>query len=635
MASGSHGRALIAAVLGLSVGVVLALALAPQNPLPYPLFFLLVILLPSVLVSMGVSSLLELLARPGPLVRVESRLLQTPHPIRAFRRWAARERRYSQITWIAAQHGLSAVLERSRPGRAATQATGAAALGRNLRDALAEAGGVYIKLGQILSTRSDLLPPEVIAELRTLQDRVAPAPQPAIDELLAAELGAPPTSVFAQFEAKPIAAASIAQVYRARLPSGEQVAVKVQRPDIAGMVESDLDILLRLARIVESGASWGRAYRVVDLANGFALALREELDFRVEASNLRAVAAALDPSEGVRIPKVYEQLSTSRVLVTEWFDGVSVRDAGPLLEQLALKPVELARRLLDALSRQIMRAGIFHADPHHGNVFVLRSGELGLLDFGSVGRIDALEQAALRDILFAMQRRDVVELRIALQALAEPPVETDDDSLERALGRLLARAFTPGAPLGMEVFVELLQLLQTFGLAFQPEIGAVFRAAATLEGTLRVLSPGFPVMDEARTLAIRWTKEALVPTSIAKSAGDEIQALLPMLRRLPRRLDRITEAVERGSLTVKVRLFADARDERVVTTLASRAIVGLLGGIIGLISVLLLGAPGGPLLVSATTFTISLFQILGYLGLCVSIALIMRVVTAIFRDRLI
>jgi ubiquinone biosynthesis protein len=149
----------------------------------------------------------------------------------------------------------------------------ATTLGRNLRDALAEAGGVYIKLGQILSTRSDLLPPEVIAELRALQDRVAPAPQPAIDELLAAELGAPPTSVFDQFEAKPIAAASIAQVYRARLPSGEQVAVKVQRPDIAGMVESDLDILLRLARIVESGASWGRAYRVVDLANGFAVAL--------------------------------------------------------------------------------------------------------------------------------------------------------------------------------------------------------------------------------------------------------------------------------------------------------------------------------------------------------------------------
>jgi ubiquinone biosynthesis protein len=142
-------------------------------------------------------------------------------------------------------------------------------------------------------------------------------------------------------------------------------------------------------------------------------------------------------------------------------------------------------------------------------------------------------------------------------------------------------------------------------------------------------------MDEARTLAIRCTKEALAPTSIATSAGDEIQALLPMLRRLPRRLDRITEADERGSLTVKVRLFADARDEHVVTTLASRAIVGFLGGVIGLISVLLLGAPGGPLLVSATTFTSSLSQIIGYLGLCVSIALIMRVVTAIFRDRLI
>ncbi len=626
-------RGLIASTLGVGAAAILALAVAPQNPLPYPVFFLLIILLPSLLISMGISALLELVARPGPLMRVEGRLLRTPHPIRAIRRWLARERRYTQITWIAARHGLAVTLDQRRASPGDRRINAPITLGHNLRDALAEAGGVFVKLGQILSTRSDLLPPEIIAELNTLQDKVPPAPWAVMEARLTTELHAPIASVFAEFDKQPMAAASIAQVYRARLPSGEQVAVKALRPDITELVDRDLDIMLRLARLVESSSTWGKSLNAVDLANGFAVALREELDFRVEARNLHTVTAALGPSQQVRIPKVYDHLSTSQMLVTEWFDGRSVRDAAQH-QQSTEQRLTLARELLDALARQIMRSGTFHADPHPGNVFVLRSGDLGLLDFGSVGRIDPMEQAALRDILFAMQRRDVGELRIALLALAEPTTDRsaeDDEQFERALGRLMARYLAPGAALDMRVFVELLALLQDFNLAFPPEVGAVFRAAVTLEGTLRVLSPGFPLMDEARTLAVRWTQEALVPTSLAKSAGDEIQALLPLLRRLPRRLDRITEVAERGALTVKVRLFADARDERVVAVLVSRAIVAFLGGVVGLISVLLLEAQGGPIIAQSVT----LFQIIGYIGLCASIALIMRVVTAILRDRLV
>lgn len=626
-------RGLIASTLGVAAATVLALTVAPQNPLPYPVFFLLIILLPALLISMGVSALLELVARPGPLVRVEGRLLRAPHPIRAIRRWSARERRYSQITWIAARHGLAVTLDQRRAAPDARRANAPVTLGHNLRDALAEAGGVFVKLGQILSTRSDLLPPEVIAELNTLQDKVPPAPWSAMQALIEAELGAPIATVFASFDHQPIAAASIAQVYRATLPSGELVAVKAQRPDIADLVDRDLDILIRLARILESGSTWGKSTNAVDLANGFAVALREELDFRVEARNLHIVSAALESTQNVHIPKVYDQLITSRVLVSEWLDGRSVRDAA-MLTQSDEQRLALARELLDALARQIMRSGTFHADPHPGNVFVLRSGALGLLDFGSVGRIDALEQEALRDILFAMQRRDVSELRIALVALAEPSAERaaeDDERLERDLGRLLARYLAPGAALDMQIFMELLSLLQSYDLRFPPEVGAVFRAAVTLEGTLRVLSPGFPLMDEAKTLAVRWTQESLVPASLVKSAGDEIQALLPLLRRLPYRLDRITEVAERGALTVKVRLFADARDEQVVTVIASRAIMAFLGGVVGLISVLLLEAQGGPVI----TQTITLFQIMGYIGLCASAALIMRVVTALLRDRLV
>lgn len=626
-------RALVAASLGLGIGSLLAVAVAPQVSLPYPIFFISAVLLPALLASMAVSVLLELLARPGPLVRVQGRLATVPHPLRSLRRWAVRERRYSHITWLAARHGLVPFLFGGKQRKSGVEPpVGILRLTHNLRDALEEAGGVFIKLGQVLSTRADLLPPAVIADLATLQNAAAPVPRSEIEALLTRELGANPTDLFAEFIWEPVAAASIAQVYRARLLSGEQVAVKVQRPGIEALIEGDLDILLRLARLVESGTSWGREFRVQDLARGFAASLREELDFRVEARNLTAVSAVIGTTRVVRIPKVYASLSTCRVLVTEWFEGKSVRDANELLDELSLERAALARNLLDALLGQVMREGMFHADPHPGNVLVLRSGQLGLLDFGSVGHIDPLQQTALRTILGAIQRHDAAELRLALLDLAvEIPPEINDDLLERALAHFMGQRLKPGMEVGAALFSELTGLLFQFGIAFPPEIGAVFRAMLTLEGTLRVLSPGFQMLDEARALAKRWVRESFTPSSLSKTVTDEFQALLPLLRRLPRRLDRLTEAAERGSLSVNVRLFADARDERLLSTLVSRAILAFLGAAIGLMSVMLLGMASGPMLIAP----ISLFQALGYLGLCVSFVLILRVVIALVRERLV
>ncbi|MGN6562328.1 MAG: ABC1 kinase family protein [Thermomicrobiales bacterium] len=625
-------RALIASVLGLAIGSALAVALFPQTPLPYPLFFIVAILLPALIASMAISVLLELLVRPGPLVHLQEQLVAVPHPIRSLRRFVARERRYTHITWLAARHGLVPFLFGGSQAADTPAPTGAARLVRNLREALEEAGGVFVKLGQMLSTRSDLLPPAVLAELSLLQDTVALVPRPEMEDWLTSELGAEPASVFAEFSWEPVAAASIAQVYHARLATGEQVAVKVQRPGIEALMEGDLDILLRLARLVESGTSWGREFRVLDMARGFAASLREELDFQVEARNYATVAAAVGAAKTIHIPRVYKNLSTSRVLVTEWLDGKSIRDAGPLIEELGLDRAILARTLLEVLLGQVMREGTFHTDPHPGNVLVLRSGQLALLDFGAVGRIDPVQQAALRAVLVAFQRRDAAELRLALLELAdEPPAELNADALERALARFMAQRLGAGMELNAVMFNELFALLLQFGLTFPPEVGEVFRAVVMLEGTLRVLAPGFQLIDEARTLAVRWVKEGLTPVAISETVTDEVQALLPMLRRLPRRVDRISEAIERGSLAVNVRLFADERDARLISTLVSRAILAFLGAAIGLMSVLLLGAPGGPVLVAQ----ISLFQALGYLGLCVSIILILRVINALVRDRLV
>lgn len=628
-------RALVASGLGLLIGAPLALAVAPQTPGPYALFLIFAILLPTLLASMAVSVGLDLMARPDPVVRVQDRLATVPHPLRSFQRWAARERRYRHITWLAARHGLVPWLLGGRRGKTeAEPPVETPHMIHNLRLALEEAGGVFVKLGQVLSTRSDLLSEAMLTELASLQDAVAPAPRTEIEPLLRAELGADPTRLFAEFSWEPVAAASIAQVYRGRLVSGEEVAVKVQRPDIKTLMEGDLDILLRLSRIIESNTSWGREFGILDLMQGFAVSLREELDFRVEARNIITVLKGIGATKTktVRIPQVYTHLSTERVLVTEWFDGASLRESAPLLNQLGLDPHALARDLLDAVLGQVMREGTFHADPHPGNVVVLTSGQIGLLDFGSVGRIDMLQQAALRSVLTAIQRRDAAELRIALLALAvEVPAETNDDLLERALGHFMARHLGPELELSPSAFSEMFRLLLQFGVAFPPEIGAVFRAVVTLEGTLRVLIPDFQIMDEARTLGARWMRESFAPSSLRKAVTDEFQALLPLLRRLPRRLDRITEAAERGSFSVNVRLFADPRDARLISTLVSRTIMAVLGASIGLMSVILLGTQTGPELIAPIT----LFQALGYLGLCASLVLILRVVVALVRDRLV
>ncbi len=625
-------RALFAALLGSAIGNAFVTALSPRpfvwpptSPPSYPLLRLLTALL----ATMAVSVLLEVLARrdtarPGP-----SRRATIPHPLRALRRRIARMQRYTQIAWIALNQGLwpylrsrQILLTIKRPRRQHQ-------LARSLRLALEEAGGVFVKFGQVLSTRPDLLPPGLIAELAQLQDTVPPDPYAAIEALLAEELGAPPTKVFAAFDVEPLAAASIAQVYRARLVSGEAVVVKVQRPGIRALIERDLDILLRLARVADTRTAWGRELRVMELATRFAEVVQEELDFRIEARNTVAVADGIRNVSAVRVPAIYAHLSTGRVLVQEWLDGVSVRDAGPLIDQLGRDRAALARELLQCITYQILHDGTFHADPHPGNVLVLRDGQLALIDFGMVGRLDSLQQAALRGMLIALERRHPTMLREALLDIAELRQGVDEDRLERTLAQLLARRFSPGMRPGAELFGDIFQILLDFGIVFPPDISGLFRALVTLEGMLLQLAPTFRMLDETRALAAEWFKEALSPTSVRQVAVDELLAVLPSLRRLPRRLDRLATAAEHGALSINVRLFADPRDTQIVKGLVSQLVLAFLGAAIGLMAVLLFGTTGGRMVGS----TISVFDLFGYLGLVISAVLMLRVIVTIAREQ--
>lgn len=540
----------------------------------------------------------------------------------------ARARRYSRITRIALRHGLGPAL-RGRLGTGADAPQRRARLARSLREALEEAGVTFVKLGQVMSTRPDLLGPEFIQELSKLQDSVAPAPADEVDAVIAAELGA--TDAFGSFDPTPLAAASVAQVYRATLKDGTDVVVKVQRPGIRAVVERDLDIMDRLARTLEERTKWARRLGVVALANGFAAALLEELDFRVEARNIAAVTATADSSDGteVRLPRLHTDLCTERVLVMDRLVGVPLGSAAKRIEERGLDRAELARALLHTLLRQVMRDGIFHADPHPGNVMLLEDGRLGMLDFGSVGRLGGSTREGLLALLVAIDRGDAAALRDGLLGIVERPDEIDEQRLERALGLFMAKHLAGGAAPDVEMFTDLFRIVTAYGLAIPPDIAAVFRALATMEGTLAGLAPGFNIVVESRTYAATRFAQQMDPGSLKESASQELMALLPVLRRLPRRIDRISGALEEGRLSVNVRLFADERDRQVVTGIVHQVLLAFIGAATGVMSVLLLGTTGGPRLVA----DITLYQAIGYNLLVISVLIGLRLLFTIFRNQ--
>jgi ubiquinone biosynthesis protein len=330
----------------------------------------------------------------------------------------------------------------------------------------------------------------------------------------------------------------------------------------------------------------------------------------------------------VRIPVPYQPLSGERVLVMERLEGTPLSAAGPLIADRGLDRDGLARDLLECLLRQVMVTGVFHADPHPGNVLVLAVGRaLGLLDFGSVGRLDASVRAALQRLLLAMDRGDPLAASDAMLEVMLRPDEVDTERLERALGQFMARYLSPGATPGVRMFSDLFRIVSEHGLSVPPEVAAVFRALATLEGTLAQLAPDLDLVAEARAFAGRQGVEQLDAGAARQLVAEELTTLLPMLRRLPRRVERIAGAAEHGRLSLQVRLFADERDRRHVTGLLHQVLLTILAATAGIMAVLLLGTAGGP----RVTATVSLYQLLGYNLLVVCAILALRVLVLIFR----
>ena len=474
--------ALLAGVIGWGTAVLVSLSLSDWDWGSDGLILHIAAI--GVPMTMAAAVSFDLLARPGTLaVGDRAGLVMAPRPLRALSRRVSVLRRYRELAQLLRREGFGPLISPSAKIERTIEPTGL-----RLRRVLEDAGGVYIKLGQIAATRVDLLPPDVCEELTALHNRVEPVPADEVAAVLEAEFGADLERVFAEFEWQPLAAASIGQTHTARLQSGEAVVVKVQRPGIHELMERDMAALALLANMAQRRTVFGRQLRSGELVTQFSRSLREELDFRREADAMAEMAGRLDPDSGVRVPKVYRALCSRRVLVQERFEGVTISDLGA--HDGDVDRAALAQQLLRSTIEQIMRLGFFHADPHPGNVFALSDGTIGLIDFGAVGRLDPLQQAAIVDIFFALTRRDVGMLREGVELLTGGTDDATPEELERALARLLAEHVRPGGgTVDPAVMQELVSTLSRLGLRLPTDVVLLSRALVTVDGTMRALCP--------------------------------------------------------------------------------------------------------------------------------------------------
>jgi ubiquinone biosynthesis protein len=378
-----------------------------------------------------------------------------------------------------------------------------ARLGRRLALTLGDLGPTFVKLGQLLATREDLLPAAVTTELAALHDRVRPLPEAVVRQQIEQCLGKPVAQVFPWFDGEPLAAASIAQVHRARTSDGREVVVKVQRPGIAATIADDLAILHQLAELLEDRVEDARRFDPRGVARAFGGGLQRELDFRLEAEAYRRMRGAVGAT--CRLPEVIEASSGEAVLTLEYLPGRKVTAvADPAVRRV------LARRILRSFIRQVLHAGYFHADPHPGNLVAVDGGdELALLDLGAVGVIDAATRATLVRLAASAAARDRPGFARALLAMTESSAPVDLPSFEVDVGRfldlILARDLRE-VPLA-EITGGLFDLVRGHGLRVRGESFTLVRAVTILDGVLRELDPS---LDPLRAAAphILWATAA-------------------------------------------------------------------------------------------------------------------------------
>lgn len=548
------------------------------------------------------------------------RRLQPVRPFQAMRRRLSITLRWGTMSRVAARHRLGVSSLRSTDGDDDPRD-----VARRVRAAIEDLGGVYVKLGQLLASRPDLVPPEVADELGRLHSEVTPLPFEQVRQALQRELG-DVDQVFAVLDPDPLGSASIAQAHSGVLTDGTAVVVKVRRPGLEDDVERDLAILDRMARTTERRFPQVAAYGVRQLSAEFAEGLRSELDFRNEAGQVASMQDALRDHDRIRVPRVFDAFTTPGVLVMERLDGQPLATAQPPAPAWA---TTLADALCTSQIEAMIRGDRFHGDPHPGNVLLLADGRLGLIDFGLTGRLDAFGRSFVLELLAALKLHDPGLMYEALLTGGSIRLGEDREQVERALAAFMS-AYVGPQMLSASGINQMLRLIADLGFALPAQAAVMFRAVATLAGTLEALSMGYPFIERLTEIGGLEARARMQPTSLAELVQREAGTLGPVARRLPRQVDRIAAQLGQGSLTTRVRLFAEADDVAVVERLLNKALFSVLAlGILGL-SILLLRTDVEPLITEGGP---RLTEVLGWTGIFAGTVLVLRALLDVLRGQ--
>lgn len=428
-------------------------------------------------------------------------------------------------------------------------------LGERLRLMLEELGPTFIKLGQLLSIRRDLIPAQLAEQLEKLQDEVRPIPTDRIKEIIAEELGASCEKCFALFDETCIAAASIGQVHRAVLPSGEEVAVKIRRPNIETLVENDIEILRDLARMMEQHYSWAVHYQVRDIVDELAQAIRNEMDYLQEGRNTEKIRQALLGDRHAVVPAVYWTYSTKKILTTEWIHGEKFTDIRHLPAE-RFNNSRLAERLVTSFLTQVFGEGIYHGDPHPGNLFFLPGDRIAYVDFGQVGFIRGEMKQQLASFLIGLMKKDIDLLMETVIHMAVVPHNLNEQKLRIDLEELQDKYYD--VPLGKidvtEAVTDLFQTAQEHQLIIPKDYTMLGKALMTIESLISALDPNLSLIELAEPFGKKLILERLHPRSIVQRLFANTAAFVDTLLDLPENLKKTLQTVEKGQTEVQMKM---------------------------------------------------------------------------------
>ena len=463
-----------------------------------------------------------------------------------------------------------------------------------LRCTLQDLGPTFVKLGQVLATRVDLLPPAWIDELGKLQNAVPALPWDTVLPQLREDLGAEPEAVFARVEHEPLAAASLAQAHRAWLVDGSAVVLKIRRPGIRDTVEADLRLLKHLAVIVEKNLPELRRYHPQRIVQQFSASLRRELDFAAECRNAERIAHNFTGRDDIVIPRVYWQWTCERLNVQECLEGVPGRDLAAV-DAMGLDRVQLARTGAGLVLKMVLEDGFFHADPHPGNIFYMPDGAIGVIDFGMVGRVTEQRRFQIVRLLHGLVVHDSAAVAEVLADWTEENNDIDEVRLQESADVFVdqyrgvpLKDLRMGAMLG-----DVTAMLREHGLSLPADLALMIKAFLTLEGMGRQLDPDFDMASEARPYLERAMLERFAPDVLVRRGRRTLSGLVDLLRDMPRDVHRLLQSARRGKLQMHIEVDTLRAFGEQVDRAANRLTMGIITASLVIGSSIVMNSVGG------------------------------------------